>query len=232
VSDEAPREPGEHPKSDAPPSRFVLDPRRATGRLFAAAALGVIATMVSPAGAPLHVRAVAGWDAAALTLLALAWHLIGRASPTETARRAASEDPGRSLVFVIAIGSSFFSLFAGAVVLRSAKTLPDATLWTWLALAAVALSWTVTHTAFTLRYAHLFYRKRGSGGLSFPGTDRPCELDFAYFSFTIGMCFQASDVVVTSGRIRRVVLLHSLISFVYNTAIIALSLNLAMGLLS
>ncbi len=230
MSDEAaPPEPPYKPA--AVERRFVLDPRRATGRLFAAAALGVIATLVAPA-APLHIRAVAGWDAAALVLLALAWQLIARASPAETARRAASEDPGRTLVFLIAIGSSFFSLFAGGVVLRNAKTLPEATLWTALALAAVALSWSVTHTAFTLRYAHLFYRKRGSGGLSFPGTDRPCELDFAYFSFTIGMCFQASDVVVTSGRIRRVVLLHSLISFVYNTAISALSLNLAMGLLS
>lgn len=211
------------------PSLFSL--RRATGRLFVALAVGVVGTAIAPAVAPLHVRAVVGWDLGALILCLLLWNIIGRASAAETARRAAVEDPGRTAVFLVAVAASFFSLFAGAFVLRPARTLPGGHVWTGLALLAIVLSWVLTHTIFTLRYAHLFYRRRGSGGLVFPGTERPCELDFAYFAFTLGMCFQVSDVAVTSSRIRRVALLHALISFVYNTSILALALNLFVGLL-
>jgi uncharacterized membrane protein len=97
----------------------------------------------------------------------------------------------------------------------------------------VAVTWGVTHTSYTLRYAHLYYRDRGSGegGLVFPGDERPCDLDFAYFAFTIGMCFQVSDVTIASRRIRRGALLHALLSFAYNTAIVAFTLNLVFGYL-
>ncbi|HEY8080089.1 MAG TPA: DUF1345 domain-containing protein, partial [Labilithrix sp.] len=94
------------------------------------------------------------------------------------------------------------------------------------------LSWVVTHTAFTLRYAHLYYRKHATAKcFQFPGTDQPSDMDFAYFAFTVGMCFQVSDVVVASSRARRAVLLHAVTSFVYNTTILALSLNLVTTLL-
>jgi uncharacterized membrane protein len=175
-----------------------------------------------------------GWDAGALLLVTLAWMIILRASPAETRARAALEDPGRRFVFVIAVVSSLFSLFAAVGVLKHLRTLPPAhaEVWTGLALAAVALSWVVTHTAFTLRYAHLYYRGRAAcGGLKFPGTETPCELDFAYFAFTIGMCFQVSDVTIESARVRRAVLVHSLVSFLYNTTILALSLTLVTTLL-
>ncbi len=99
-----------------------------------------------------------------------------------------------------------------------------------MCLTSVALAWGLTQTAFTLRYAHLYYRENdGVGGVSFPGQDQPTYFDFAYFAFTIGMCFQTSDVCVTSPTIRRTVLLHAIISFVYNTAIIAFVLNLVFG---
>ncbi len=96
----------------------------------------------------------------------------------------------------------------------------------------MALSWALTHTAFTLRYAHLYYREdaEGVGGVEFPGGARPSYFDFAYFAFTIGMCFQVSDVAVSSPQIRRAVLLHATLSFLYNTAILAFVLNLAFGL--
>lgn len=82
-----------------------------------------------------------------------------------------------------------------------------------------------------LRYARLYYRDDGAGegGLEFPGKEPPDDFDFAYFSFTIGMCFQVSDVSVSSRLIRRTVLVHSLVSFLYNTAILALALNLVFG---
>jgi uncharacterized membrane protein len=119
-------------------------------------------------------------------------------------------------------------------VLKVVRTLPpeEATVWSILAISAVVLSWFSTHTAFTLRYAHLFYRRRGSTAcLRFEGTPKPCDLDFAYFAFTIGMCFQVSDVVIASSGTRRVALVHALVSFAYNTTILALSLNLVTTLL-
>jgi uncharacterized membrane protein len=101
-------------------------------------------------------------------------------------------------------------------------------------LIAVISAWFLTHTAFTLRYAHLYYRddEEGVGGLSLPGDAAPAYLDFAYFAFTIGMCFQVSDVQVTSPQIRRTVLLHATMSFAYNTVIVAFVLNLIFNLAS
>ena len=89
----------------------------------------------------------------------------------------------------------------------------------------------LTHSAFALRYAHLYYRDdhEGVGGLTFPSDAAPCYLDFAYFAFTIGMCFQVSDVSVRAARFRRAVLGHSMLSFLYNTAILATAINLAVG---
>ena len=102
-----------------------------------------------------------------------------------------------------------------------------------MCLATVALAWGLTHTSFTLRYAHLYYREdEGVGGVEFPGQCVPSYFDFAYFAFTIGMCFQTSDVCITSASIRRAVLLHAVISFGYNTAIIAFVLNLVFGKMS
>jgi uncharacterized membrane protein len=168
-----------------------------------------------------------------VTQLALAWTFIWVADADETRRRAAAEDPGRRLVWVVATLASTFSLFAAAVVLRQAHQLaPDrALLWVVSCLVAVALSWLLTHTSWALRYAHLYYRDdaEGVGGLTFPGERPPDAFDFAYFAFTIGICFQTSDITITSPQIRRSVLFHACLSFAYTTAIVALALNLAFG---
>jgi uncharacterized membrane protein len=91
--------------------------------------------------------------------------------------------------------------------------------------------WLLTHTAFTLRYAHLYYRggADSEGGIEFCGDDKPADLDFAYFAFTIGMCFQVSDATIGDRTIRHTALLHALVSFIYNTGILALVLNIAMS---
>jgi len=97
----------------------------------------------------------------------------------------------------------------------------------------VGTAWSLTHTSYTLRYAHLYYRDEGGvGGLVFPGDRPPDDFDFAYFAYTIGMCFQVSDVVITSWQIRRAVLGHAVLSFAYNTVILALALNLLFGVLA
>jgi uncharacterized membrane protein len=124
-------------------------------------------------------------------------------------------------------------LFATTVVLRGAHACAVEMRPTFIALSlgAVASAWALTHTAYTLRYAHLYYRDDGDGegGLSFPGDQPPAYLDFAYFAFTIGMCFQTSDVTITSRLIRRATMGHAVLSFVYNTAIVATAVSLVVG---
>jgi uncharacterized membrane protein len=182
------------------------------------------------------VRAVAGWDAGAFTLLSLVWWVIVGSDQKQTQCRAAAADPGRTVAWLLVTTASAFSIFAGSYVMRHARSIePErGSALICLSLIAVVLAWTLTHTSYTLRYAHLFYRDddEGEGGLTFPGERKPDDFDFAYFAFTIGMCFQVSDVVVTSQQIRRAVLFHAVISFAYNTVILALALNLLFGFLT
>ncbi len=183
-----------------------------------------------PASLGWAVRAVVGWDAFAIVVLSLVAHLVVTLSPDETHRRASGDDPGRNVVWVLILVASVFSLFAAVGVMRHARELaPRAVAWLAIAsLGAVVLAWILTHVSYGLRYAHLFYRddSDGIGGLRFPGEELPCLSDFMYFSFTLGMCFQTSDVIITSTEIRRAVLVHSVLSFAYNTAILALTMNL------
>ena len=210
------------------------DVRQARGRVLVAVVVGAIAVLAL-SGLPVSLRAVVGWDAAGFALLCVSWLVIWRSDAESTARRAAADDPGRKLVWLIVLLASAFSLFAAGVVLRTAKGLsPEhSALLAAACLAAVVIAWLLTHTAYTLRYAHLYYRDddEGIGGLTFPGDQQPHAFDFAYFSFTVGMCFQVSDITITSRLIRREVLFHACLSFAYNTAILAMALNLAFGLL-
>jgi uncharacterized membrane protein len=221
------------PESTRPQHGF-WHPGRASGRLLLAIALGIAGAIGWPRALDWHLRGVIGWDVSAIVLLGLLWPRLSTADAECTRLHAGSDDPGRTTVFLLAVAASLFSLFAGVSVLRRARAFDgsESALWTGLAVLAVGLAWTLTHTAYTLRYAHLYYRHGGMGGLSFPGSDEPSELDFAYFAFTIGMCFQVSDVTVTSPKVRRTALLHALLSFVYNTTILALVLNLVFGFLT
>jgi uncharacterized membrane protein len=181
--------------------------------------------LVTPGATPLQLRAMVGWDAMALTLLGQCWRILYHSDARTTELRAGDQDPGGFAVFVIAVLSSLFSLFAATLVLRMMRGQNCGSFWVVLALVSVALSWIVTHTAYAFRYAHLFYTGKVNGGLLFPGTSTPCDMDFAYYALTIGMCFQVSDVQITDPEIRRASLGHALIAFVFNTTIVALSLN-------
>jgi uncharacterized membrane protein len=211
------------------------DPRQARARLAIALGVGATVAFLVPDRFGVALRAVAGWDAAAFIMGALAWAVIFRAGsdPKRTRRHAADDDPGRRAVWVIAILASGFSLFATAVVLRNARTCPIEwrPAFVALCLAAVGTAWALTHTAYTLRYAHLYYREdgEGEGGLLFPGEGKPAYLDFAYFAFTLGICFQTSDVSITSRQIRSAVLAHAILSFAYNTTIVATAVSLVIG---
>jgi uncharacterized membrane protein len=215
-------------------SHRSIDPRRALTRVAIAAALGAAAWLAAREHIPGLASALVGWDVGSLVLLTLQWTVVASADARVTRARAGAEDPGRTLVYVIVVITSAASLLAATLLVREARSLPPymARLVAGLCLATVALAWTTTHTAFTFRYARLYYREdsEGVGGLELPGKLPPTYFDFAYVAFTIGMCFQVSDVCITSRQIRRAALLHAVIGFAYNSVILAFVLQLVFGI--
>jgi len=184
---------------------------------------------------------IATWDAYALCVLALAWTRIITAQPRQVVRLATLQPTSRKLIFLFVIAAACASLTSVGFLLGLAKGMTGLRLATHvvLALVTVVLSWLVLHTIYTLHYAHLYYREhRGAKatqiarGLVFPdGEIEPDYFDFAYFSFVIGMTSQVSDVQINSREIRRWALLHGIVSFGFNTAVLALSINTISGLL-
>jgi uncharacterized membrane protein len=214
-------------------SHRKIDPRRALTRVGIAAAIGVAAWLAARERLPSLASALVGWDLGSLVLLTLQWTIVFSADAHRTRARAGAEDPGRTLMYVIVVITSATSLLAATLLVREARSLPPdlARLVAGLCLATVALAWTTTHTAFTFRYARLYYREdsEGVGGVELPGKQPPTYFDFAYLAFTIGMCFQVSDVCISSRQIRRAALLQAVISFGYNSVILAFVLQLVFG---
>jgi uncharacterized membrane protein len=207
----------------------ALTPHRAVMRL-ALALCAASVTVVLLARFNWMVRVVAGWNALAATELALSFWVIASSNAAETRARAESREPGRTaasfVVRVLSPACLFLSMYllrhAGDIAVELRRPL------VLLCLAAVVASWFLTHTAYAAHYARLYFRR--GGGLGFPGDRPPDYWDFVYYSFTIGMCFQVSDVDVTEPCLRRATLGHAVLSFAYNTAILALALNLVAGL--
>jgi uncharacterized membrane protein len=189
--------------------------------------------------APLSMEFLGSWIAFVLTSLTLAWSVISTKDPYEVRRNARIQDTSAKVTFAVVVTAATISLFAVAYVLHAAKSgsSGDLLLHVVLAAAAVLLSWTQVHTLFALRYAHAYFhdahrveRHKVVGGLIFPGDKSPDYLDFAYFSFIIGMTCQVSDVQISSSRLRRLALIHGLIAFLFNTAILAMFVNIVAGL--
>jgi len=181
---------------------------------------------------------ILSWDAFTLSLLVLAWSRILTAQPNAVFRTARLQHSARKGILLSVLSAACASLAAVFVLLRAAKTLSAAEAGEHIlfALITVLLSWALIHTIFTLQYAYLYYcRHTADGGaarpLVFPeGKIEPDYYDFAYFSFVIGMTSQVSDVQIGSKEVRRWALLHGLISFAFNTAVLALGINIASGL--
>ena len=178
----------------------------------------------------------ATWDFFSLCLVAMAWITMLGANPQNVRRDAKLQDSSRTVIFVFVIVSACSSLLALGALLGPMKDLPREKLAEHLLLSitTVVSSWALVHTVFSLRYAHSFYgasREAGGAGLQFPDEAEPDYLDFAYFSFVIGMTCQVSDVQITSRPIRRLAMLHGIVSFAFNTVILALTINIISGLL-
>lgn len=185
---------------------------------------------------PLHI--LLGWDVFCLSFLLLSWVTFLQPHTHTTMREDARKQNEKGIVvFVLALLATlagFLAVFLLLISRRGSYTALSFLLLT--AFLGLMLSWTLVHTLFTTRYAYMFYAdhkdnpQTHAGGLEFPGEPHPGFLDFAYFSFVIGMTFQVSDVSISSGKLRRIVLLHSLLSFGFNTIIVALTINLIAGL--
>ena len=216
---------------------------RALVPLAIAVVVGAVAALVifpfAPSWYPAMVRVVAVYDVSVIAMLAYYWIIIIRSDVAATRARSASEDPGRNIAFSIVLLAVAFGFLAAFDVLLpgpSGRTSHQSAFIYSLGFAAVVFGWLLIHTLFVFRYAHLYYQHRdendkNGGGLAFPGTHDPKDMDFAYFSFVLGMTFQVSDIQITSPRIRALALAHGLVSFGYNTAILALVVNTVAGLM-
>jgi uncharacterized membrane protein len=222
------------------PRPFVHNPWRGRALGFGGALLGVAAVLVfGPSWLVGTERAVAAYDAAALVMLAVFWLIGMHVHPKDTACRAAVEDPGRNFMLWLVLASVLVGLASAISIIGKGPhvaTTSEKAIVYGLGLGAVVLGWFLIHTLFTFRYAHLYYfdddgDNESDRGLTFPGTAMPNDYDFAYFSFVVGMTFQVSDVQVVDSAVRRVVLFHGLISFAYNSTILALVINLVSGLI-
>ena len=216
-------------------------------RLALALGVGAGAALLSPALLGPLARVVVGWVGFAATNLALILLGMWQADTDDIRRVAASEDLPRTQAFVLVVGAAMASLGAVVGLLGSLKGISKdlRALHVLLSVAAVVLAWLLVHLVFTLRYAHAYYEAhedtgRDTGGLVFPddqGDDSgpkltPNYLDFAYFSFVIGMTAQTADIGIANRSLRRAALLHGLISFVFNTTIVALTIGTIGGLLN
>jgi uncharacterized membrane protein len=209
-------------------------------RFAISCALAAVALIALHGHASMATQVVICWSVFASACIALAWLVMSTQDPYEVRRGVSIQDASQTFLFSVVISAATVSLFAVFFILGSTKNLPAAKSaeYITLSIGAIVLSWALVHTLFSLRYAHLYYfdahkleRDKIEGGLIFPGDENPDYFDFAYFSFVIGMTCQVSDVNISSKRIRRLVIVHGLISFAFNTAILAMIVNIIASLI-
>jgi uncharacterized membrane protein len=176
-------------------------------------------------GASWSVTALCASDVAALVFVIWVWGTVATADAVATARIARAEDASRAAAEAVLVAAGAASLVAVAFTLGQAGDAgaPERGLLTALALGSVALAWTSVHTVFVLRYARLYYSPP-EGGIDFHG-ETPDYVDFAYLALTIGMTFQVSDTDLMGKRVRRVALHHALLSYVFGTGIVAITVS-------
>ncbi|HVW59707.1 MAG TPA: DUF1345 domain-containing protein [Puia sp.] len=182
-------------------------------------------------------RTMVGWDVFSLCEIVIYLALFSSMCPKQLRVLASREDASRPVVFFIVIAATLGSL-AGVILLLENQNnwLLSKWLETLIYITGVTFSWVLLHMLFTSKYAHLYYgdhpTQKGqiAKGLDIPGDESPDYIDFAYFSFVIGMTFQVSDIEITSKKMRRLVLMHGILSFVFNTVIVALTINVVVNL--
>jgi len=196
-------------------------------RTFISILIGTTAFFLLPGALRLVTRLLMSWDVFVAVYLVLAYVMMFRCGLAHIRRNAELQDDGRFLIPLLTALGAFASLAAIVSELGEAHRNPPQLIFATL---TIALSWAAVHTAFALHYAHDYYRGAKPGGLQFPSGDQHDHADywdFVYFSFVIGMTAQVSDVGITDKTIRRTATAHGIISFIFNTALLALMVNIA-----
>jgi uncharacterized membrane protein len=227
---------GLHP-DDPALARFVRLPAPlrivyARPRTFVSLGIAIVAFVLLPSALRLVTRLLISWDIFTAIYLVLVAVMMLRSEHHDIRRKAIMQDDGRFVILMVTALGAFASI--AAIVFELGASKRDAPALT-LALLTVSLSWAAVHATFALHYAHDYYRGAKPGGLQFPSgdTDEHADYwDFVYFSFIIGMTAQVSDVGITDKIIRRTATVHGIISFVYNTALVALMVNIAASAIS
>ena len=207
---------------------------RARPRLLFSVLVGIAAAILVPDIESPVPRALLGWNAGVWLYLVLIGQMMLRADHGKLRQVALAHAEGAATVLAVVVSASLASIVAIVLELAAAKAgarhaVPHAL----FALVTVAGAWILLPILFTLDYARLFYRVGSGEGLQFPGADKtfkPDYADFLYFAFTIAVALQTSDVTVTTRPMRRLVLLQSLLAFVFNTTILAFTINIAASL--
>ena len=209
-------------------------------RLLISLVVAALVSVLLPSWLHLPTRILCSWDSGMICFLALAWWMMSRATPQKMRRSAQRQDENRLAILTLVVAAACASVLAIGFMLKDKKGISTSLLTLHVALSGVTIvaSWLLIHTMFALHYAHLYYRDRKdtanegmAEGLEFPGEKQPDYWDFLYFSFVIGMTSQVSDVEVTSRPLRRLALVHGVLSFFFNTAILAMSINIIAGLI-
>jgi uncharacterized membrane protein len=222
-------------KSDSKlPKKLSIHPR-----LLLSAVLAGLTIAFLPPSFHLAARLLCSWDAFTLCFLFLTLRLMLRATPAIMRRFARQEDEGRATILSLITIAACISVVAIGLILQD-KGQQNSLLLLHLGLAIITIvsSWLLVHTIFAQHYAHIYYQAERTldeckaDGLDFPGEIEPDYWDFLYFSFVIGMTSQVSDINVTSRELRRLSLIHGVLSFFFNTTIVAMMINIVAGAIS
>jgi len=211
--------------------------------LIACFAVGAVCYFLLPTDWRFSLRLLCAWNLAAWLYIVLLVHAMSTASEASIRRRAEELDEGRFAALALSILAACTAMAALISQLGAARDAAGLAKGLHFGLAGLTIvtAWTFIHLVFAHHYAHEFYIQRDSeaelvkedrGGLRFPGNQRPTFLDFAYFSFVIGVACQTADVSITSRPMRELNLIHAILAFIFNTAILALTINIAASLLS
>lgn len=180
---------------------------------------------------------VLAWNVFGISYLIFNLILFSKSDVNQIQKQCAKEDVSSWILFAFVVSACMIGLMSVLSFMNNTSTWQSGSIiGSILCISAVGFSWLMVHLAFAVRYAHLFYGdnnkqfSKHAKGLVFPEDDVPDYFDFAYFSIVIGMTFQVSDVVITSKGVRRLVLIHSIIAFIFNTVIIAMTVSQVIGM--
>jgi uncharacterized membrane protein len=207
-------------------------------RLFSGLAVMLVSWPALPSALALTTRGIIAWDLGVLAFILLSAQLFATQPPDQMPAAAEAQQEGEWTIFTITVAVILVSFIAVSSEFSAIKSATSEDRGWQIALVAITLflSWLMTHVTFAFRYAHEYYARDLGGpdvdrGLDFPHEPEPDYLDFFYFALVLGMTFQVSDVQITSRKLRRVATLHGLLSFLFNTIIIAFTVNIAAGLM-